>query len=80
MTTTKRRARTRSFTLPTHWTPAQALAVWELLDEFTAALWDAYEPQLWDELEGKSTAESVDDPGSVSKARAYRSEDSELPF
>jgi hypothetical protein len=80
MTTPKRHARIRSFTLPTHWTPAQALAVWELLEDFTAALWDAYEPQLWDELEGKSTAESVDDPGSVSKEPAYRSEDSELPF
>ena len=80
MTTPKRRARTRSFTLPTHWTPAQALAVWELLEDFTAALWDAYEPQLWDELKGPSTAESVEDPGSVSKEPACRSEDPELPF
>lgn len=80
MTTTKRRVRTRSFTLPTHWTPAQALAVWELLEDFTAALWDAYEPQLWDELEGRSAAEPVDEPGAAPKVRAYRADDSELPF
>jgi hypothetical protein len=80
MTTTKRRARTRSFTLPTHWTPAQALAVWELLEDFTAALWDAYEPQLWDELEGKAESEPDELTRPDPRARTFRSDDSEMPF
>jgi hypothetical protein len=80
MTTTAYRVRHRTFPLPHHWTPAQALAVWELLDELSAALWDAYEPQLWDELDGKHEAESNAEEEPPSTARPANAEYPELPF
>lgn len=35
-----------SFTLPDNWTPAQALAVFELLDDLRQAVADHYLPQI----------------------------------
>ena len=32
--------------VPHHWSPEQALAVWEFLDEVTRRVWDCYELQL----------------------------------
>ena len=32
--------------LPTYWTPEQALAVFEILDELRDQLWDLYGPQI----------------------------------
>lgn len=32
--------------IPCHWTPEQALAVFECLQLLRQALWDAYSPQL----------------------------------
>ncbi len=32
--------------IPQHWSPEQALAVWELLDEIVRLVWDRYELQL----------------------------------
>ena len=32
--------------LPDHWTPEQALAVYEMLNELAASIWDSYQPQL----------------------------------
>ncbi|MFO0433564.1 MAG: hypothetical protein ACK50G_03705 [bacterium] len=32
--------------VPRHWTPAQALAVFECLQALRQALWDAYGPQV----------------------------------
>ena len=35
-----------AFTVPTHWTPEQALAVLECLHSMRQALWAAYGPQV----------------------------------
>jgi hypothetical protein len=35
-----------SFTIPDNWTPAQALAVFELLDDLRQVLADHYMPQI----------------------------------
>ncbi len=32
--------------LPDHWTPEQALAAYEMLNELAASIWDSYQPQL----------------------------------
>ena len=32
--------------LPDHWTPEQALAVYELLNDLAASIWNSYQPQL----------------------------------
>jgi hypothetical protein len=32
--------------LPDHWTPAQALAVFELIEQLRDQLWDAYGPDI----------------------------------
>jgi hypothetical protein len=38
--------------LPDHWTPEQALAVYELLKELTDIIWDRYELVLIEQLRG----------------------------
>ena len=35
-----------AFSLPNDWSPAQALAVWELLQELADRVWDRYDQQL----------------------------------
>jgi hypothetical protein len=32
--------------IPQHWSPEQALAVWEFLDELSGRVWNRYELQL----------------------------------
>ena len=36
----------RASVLPTYWTPEQALAVFEILDELRDQLWNLYGPQI----------------------------------
>jgi hypothetical protein len=36
--------------LPDHWTPAEALAVYEFLNELTEAIWNRYEAALIEQL------------------------------
>jgi hypothetical protein len=36
----------RSFTLPTNWSPEQAMAVFEILDELRERVWAHYGPQI----------------------------------
>jgi len=45
---------TERFTLrlPDHWTPEQALAVYELLHELADTIWDRYELVLIEQLRG----------------------------
>ena len=38
--------------LPDHWTPEQALAVYELLKELADTIWDRYELVLIEQLRG----------------------------
>jgi hypothetical protein len=35
-----------TLTLPDTWTPEQALAIFELLNEVTDAIWQSYRPEL----------------------------------
>lgn len=37
------------FAIPAYWTPEQALAVFELLDDLRERIWDHYNMQLLDE-------------------------------
>lgn len=48
----------RSFEVPRHWTPEQALDVFEWLHSLAYALWDAYDDEILDTLE---TRQVVDD-------------------
>ena len=41
--------RTISLQIPTYWTPEQAFAVFELIDELRDAIWRCYALQLQDE-------------------------------
>lgn len=36
----------KSFHIPQHWSPEQALAVWEFLQELSSFIWDQYERQF----------------------------------
>ena len=36
----------RPLALPDHWTPAQALAVFELIEQLRDQLWHAYRPDI----------------------------------
>jgi hypothetical protein len=38
------------FTVPTYWTPEQALAVYELLDDLREQVWAIYNLRLQDEI------------------------------
>jgi hypothetical protein len=42
--------------IPTEWTPEQAMAVWELLDEISSAIWDVHEKGI---LKAFNTNESL---------------------
>jgi hypothetical protein len=41
---------TMPLAVPAYWTPEQALAVVELLDDLRELIWDHYGPQLLDEI------------------------------
>lgn len=62
------RRRGLAFLVPDDWTPEQALAVFELLDDLLAVITDAYGDQLNDILrkqrsqEQPTTTENDDDP------------------
>jgi hypothetical protein len=46
---TSTRLLTIPFAIPAYWTPEQALAVFELLDDLRDAVWNHYRMQLLDE-------------------------------
>jgi hypothetical protein len=41
---------TISLQIPTYWTPEQAFAVFELIDDLRDAIWQCYDMQLIDEF------------------------------
>jgi len=43
---TRHRVAAGSITLPTHWSPEQAVAVFEILDELREHVWARYGPQI----------------------------------
>jgi hypothetical protein len=53
----RRRGAARSITLPTHWSPEQAVAVFEILDELREHIWAHYGLQIQQVLrDERSTA------------------------
>jgi len=55
---------TMSFAVPAYWTPEQALAVVELLDDLRELIWDHYGPQLLDEIRDDQQPRRSDQSGS----------------
>jgi hypothetical protein len=51
---------TMPFAVPAYWTPEQALAVFELLDDLRELIWRHYETQLIDELRDVQSPRSTD--------------------
>jgi hypothetical protein len=55
---------TMPFAVPAYWTPEQALAVFELLDDLRELIWRHYETQLIDELrDATRSADQSIEPG-----------------
>lgn len=52
----------RSITIPEHWSPEQALAVFELLDELRDILWVAHGPAIQQALRQERNAPSTPMP------------------
>jgi hypothetical protein len=52
--------------IPTTWTPEQALAVFELLDEIRDKIWSRYGSRLQDLLQEQRRSSDVDDNGFTS--------------
>lgn len=46
----------KTFSIPKHWTPQQALAYLDLLEELHRAIWEIYESQLVDLIIADLTA------------------------
>ena len=48
--------------IPTYWTPEQAFAVFQLIDDLRDAIWQCYGPQIQDEYRDQfqSTTDSAD--------------------
>ena len=40
---------TTALQIPTYWTPEQAFAVFQLIDDLREAIWQCYGPQIQDE-------------------------------
>jgi hypothetical protein len=57
---TRHRVADGSITLPTHWSPEQAVAVFEILDDLREHVWARYGPQIQQVLrDERSTAIAV---------------------
>ena len=68
---TRHRVTAGSITLPTHWSPEQAVAVFEILDEMRDRIWERYGLQIQQVLrDQRSTA--VPAAGDI--------DDSDVPF
>ena len=66
---TRRRVAAGSITLPTHWSPEQAIAVFEILDELREHVWARYGLQIQQVLrDERSTAVRAADNISIDEA------------
>ena len=66
---TRHRVAAGSITLPTHWSPEQAVAVFEILDELRESVWDRYGLQIQQLLrDQRSTAVRAADDISIDEA------------
>ena len=55
----------RASVLPTYWTPEQALAVFEILDELRDQLWSLYGPQIQQAMREEQCATSPKPRGAL---------------
>ena len=70
---TRHRVATGSITLPTHWSPEQAVAVFEILDELRDRIWERYGLQIQQVLrDQRSTAIPAADDIAI--------DDADVPF
>ncbi len=53
---------TIAFQIPTYWTPGQAFAVFELIDDIREAIWQCYGMQLLDEYRDQLQPTVADRP------------------
>jgi hypothetical protein len=63
-TPSTRQILTMPFAVPAYWSPEQALAVVELLDDLRELIWDHYGPQLLDEIRDDRQPRPSDQSGS----------------
>jgi hypothetical protein len=63
-TPSTRQILTMPFAVPAYWTPEQALAVVDLLDDLRELIWDHYGPQLLDEIRDNQQPRPSDQSGS----------------
>jgi len=54
------------YQLPDYWTPEQALAVLELLDELCEVIWSHYDLKVIDELRAQNLSDPSEPPGTTS--------------
>jgi hypothetical protein len=63
------------FAIPAYWTPEQALAVFELLEDLRDAVWNHYSMQLFDEAREQyaacSATEQSDNPSDDPEDRPF---------
>ena len=52
--------------VPDYWTPEQALAVLELLDELREVIWSHYDLKVIDELRAQNLSDPSEPPGTTS--------------
>ena len=70
---TQHRVADSSITLPTHWSPEQAIAVFEILDELRDRIWERYGLQIQQVLrDQRSTAIPAADDIAI--------DDADVPF
>jgi len=70
---TRHRLAAGSITLPTHWSPEQAVAVFEILDELRDCIWERYGLQIQQVLrDQRNTA--------IPAADDFAIDDADVPF
>ena len=64
--------RRRALIVPTHWTPEQALAVFELIDELRECVWGLYGPRIQQAIREDRCTTTPSIPGAIDQG--------DLPF
>ena len=72
MVTARHQAAAGSITLPTDWSPEQAVAVFEILDDLRERVWERYGPQIQQVLREQQRATPITAADSI--------DDADVPF
>ena len=57
--------------VPDYWTPQQALAVLDLLDDLRQVIWSHYDLKVIDELRAQNLSDPSEPPGTTSGDEAF---------